>query len=108
MAEYIDREAVLGMLPTDCVMRDLYAMGYNTCKHTMQTAIKAIPTADVVEVVHGKWVGENNMRLKLPQLAVYDDWYCSQCGNYWPERYIGSLGDYCPNCGAKMDGKGDA
>ena len=59
------------------------------------------------EVRHGEWVGERNMRLNLPQLSAYDDWHCSECDWVYPESYIGRLSKYCPNCGAKMDGKGE-
>lgn len=72
---------------------------------TYQDKIKSLPAADVAEVRHRKWVGENNMRLNLPTLLEYDDWYCSECGSYYPERHISRLSNYCPNCGAKMDGK---
>lgn len=54
------------------------------------------PTADVVEVRHGRWLfhdtDENDMTIVK----------CSECGR---KRYFGA--NYCPNCGAKMDGKGE-
>ena len=64
--------------------------------------IEQAPTVDAVEVVHGKWikteVGSN----------------CSACGlnvMSWSGNYDGyerekgiCLMNYCPNCGAKMDG----
>lgn len=58
--------------------------------------------APTVEVVHGQWVGETNMRLNLPQLSAYDDWHCSVCDWVYPERYIGRLSNYCPHCGTRM------
>lgn len=52
------------------------------------------PNSDVQEVKHGKWI------------LQYDNKYakCSECGVI---RNIESqLGwNYCPNCGAKMDGE---
>jgi hypothetical protein len=62
--------------------------------------LKRTPTADVVEVVHGEWI-------------IKDDDYdcelmcCSVCKS---EFYDGDNDtvdcrhNYCPNCGAKMDG----
>ena len=47
------------------------------------------PAADVAEVRHGKWI-------KLSKGDV-----CSSC-KYTTGRYEPS-GNYCPNCGAKMD-----
>ena len=51
--------------------------------------IKNAPTADVVEVVHGEWEVYGLMN---PQ--------CSLCRGYNIEK-----SRFCPNCGAKMDGK---
>ena len=63
--------------------------------------------ADVVEVRHGEW--------EKDPIAIRDDgeiydYRCSVCtakahkGEYGNYDYIT---DYCPNCGAKMDGKGE-
>ena len=63
--------------------------------NTVKMVLEDTPTADVVEVKHGKWDINRN---------------CSVCGVYkfegldadvWADWDI----DYCPNCGAKMDGK---
>ena len=47
------------------------------------------PTADVVEVRHGRWIDLNTI-----------EWQCSEC-NYKVMRWNNT--PYCPNCGAKMD-----
>ena len=48
------------------------------------------PTADVVEVNHGKWINTGSTQI------------CSVCKE---EQYGFDTGRYyCPNCGAKMDG----
>ena len=65
--------------------------------------IEFAPTVDAVEVVHGEWIYENG------------EWVCSVCkepalyevqvyggGNYKDCDLVRS--NYCPNCGAKMDG----
>ena len=59
------------------------------------------PTVDAVEVVHGRWAKQ-----------VEDDcyWYeCSECAGAVPRTRWGHdwYSDYCPNCGAKMDGDGN-
>ena len=56
--------------------------------------IEVIPAADVAPVVHGRWVPT-----KAPFMNECKD--CSVCGyrTVWGHRY-----NYCPNCGAKMDG----
>ena len=57
----------------------------------IEECIKNFPTVDAVEVVHGRWIqSEPGYRL------------CSHCmadvAIYSGHR------NYCPNCGAKMDG----
>ena len=62
---------------------------------------RLIPAADVVEVKHGKWI-------KKTDDVSY--WYeCSECSERPPYgRYKETLfSDYCPYCGAKMDGGSD-
>ena len=50
-----------------------------------------------VEVVHVRWI-------------EYKDFMeCSEChSNWWYGDNDCHLFDYCPNCGAKMDGDGNA
>ena len=62
------------------------------------------PAADAVEVVHGRWgeyvvVGYNGINVIWARL-------CSECGY----ENLASATNYCPKCGAKMDGgkKNDA
>ena len=87
MAEYIKREYAI-----DAVL-DVY---YDTpdidlSGEKFEAAIFKIPPADVAPVRHGKW------------LCVDTDteqfFLCNRCKKkeYWES-------DYCPNCGAKMDG----
>lgn len=61
--------------------------------------IREQPTVDVVKVVHGEWIED---------IAYYDEngcpcivARCSNCGEAYPTY------NYCPNCGAKMDLKGE-
>ena len=51
------------------------------------------PAADVVPVVHARWVNYSPITIKCSRCGhVIHDWRYSECR-------------YCPNCGAKMDGK---
>ena len=51
---------------------------------------------DVAPVRHGHWVKEK------PDVLIH--WHCSVCKNcYYLEE---PNANYCPNCGAKMDGGG--
>lgn len=53
---------------------------------------------DAVEVVHGRWV-EKEEKLWNLERPVVTGWECSECGVWGHYTY-----NYCPNCGAKMDG----
>ena len=53
------------------------------------------PAADVAPVVHGRWVPFHSE-------AAGDIQYCSAC-----EIGFAAKTDYCPHCGAKMDGGAD-
>lgn len=59
----------------------------------LDAATTQAPTIDAVQVVHGRWVYE-----KTYQGMKY---VCSECGEI-PECFEPN---YCPNCGAKMDGE---
>lgn len=64
-----------------------------------------IPAADVVPMWHGRWVKATGMM--PPEYCGLH--ICSECGHYAGRKppYGGRemLSDYCPNCGAKMDGE---
>ncbi len=60
-------------------------------------ALENVPTADVAPVVHGRWV--THYRSGTPVA----EGYVSTCCDMWNNR----KGDYCPHCGAKMDGGAD-
>ena len=52
------------------------------------------PAADVVEVKHGRWYWAEDGHCK-----------CSVCGQYAVVKRIAIQTNYCPNCGARMDGE---
>ena len=90
MAEYIEREA----LRTKAV----YMFGFGPFKYVPLSAIESAPAADVAPVVHGRW-----------EFAGGDDdenlyGWCSVCNKHWKEEHIENF-NYCPNCGARMDGE---
>lgn len=63
-------------------------------------------TADVQEVVHGKWEDQEVVENK----KIIEEWQsakCSVCGKYHTTPYMYYFDDfnYCPNCGADMRGK---
>lgn len=58
-------------------------------------AIEKAPTLDLAPVVHGEWVKDGGCECR-----------CKKCGYAPLYDYFGRvrLSNYCPNCGAKMDG----
>lgn len=59
-----------------------------------------IPAADVAPVVHGQWIKDDFLSDDVNNAEK-----CSQCGELI--GWFGNLPNYCPNCGAKMDGGDD-
>ena len=62
--------------------------------------LEQTPAADVVEVRHGKWYKHDKKK--------HGDtcYHCSVCENYaLSDCMVWELTDYCPYCGAKMDGE---
>ena len=59
-----------------------------------QPDMSKIPTADVEDVRHGEWT----------QISYTTLYKCSVCTDMIDMPYQNKLFDYCPNCGAKMDG----
>ena len=59
--------------------------------------VEQMPTVDAVEVVHGRWVVKGQ------------DLFCSHCDQESGHNQWGAsaFSNYCPNCGAKMDGDGN-
>lgn len=86
MDEYIERKAVI----------DLITRRHENSEICTQE-INSIPAADVAPVVHGWWNADET---------------CSLCGEKSTEGLDATkwdywLPNYCPNCGAKMDGGAD-
>ena len=115
MAEYIEREALIAE----------YDRVHKGPAGGARKLMVDAPTADVVEVRHGEWVKHDESK---------DDFYhhrCSICKVDAPFHYVETedydegmdgewypmglritdivehLTNYCPNCGAKMYGKGE-
>lgn len=88
------------LIDANLLVRDINADPYRTEseKSYDRCLVHRQPTADAVEVVHGEWIDGRpwvNSRWKV----------CSVCHNTAPEPQGGY--NYCPNCGAKMDGDGN-
>ena len=60
--------------------------------------INNTPTADVTEVRHGEW--KTTVLINTPEVFKTGAPHCSECKRTAPHRT-----KFCPECGAKMDGK---
>ena len=81
MNDLINKQA----LKEDLLKRGFYPV-------IVKCALRDAPVVDAVKVKHGRWI---------PQDDRYVKFMCSVCES---KNYDGS-GNYCPNCGAKMDGE---
>lgn len=83
MAEYIDRNKI-------------YEEYEKTQKKggpwNFEGLIGSIPAADVAPVRHGSWIKKPGQRSS--------GMYCSKC-----DCFEDNVRNFCPNCGAKMDGE---
>lgn len=85
MDEYIEREAAIEALSRG-----------DGCGNVCRRAIERILAADVAPVVHGRWVHHIAGGKQISAC------WCSVCNvEHETEQ------NYCPNCGAKMDGGDD-
>lgn len=92
MDDYIRRKTVLDAAEL-VISRD--TSGKNAVVNAMiawSEYIKGLPSEDVQPVRHGRWTDDT---------GIEGAWnYCSVCGEQAIDLY-----DYCPNCGARMDGE---
>ncbi len=69
----------------------------------IEDIVNTVPTIEAEPVKHGKWIKDGSeYPIELHCSVCGEDAVCER--NSWgdPELYFRS--DYCPNCGAKMDG----
>lgn len=101
MPEYIEREELLKDINETVVFTVRNGVKLPTSEmrgaNKVIDRIKSAPTADVVEVRHGEWISN----------GLTQDYVCSECSGMAPvdcEKEDFYESNYCPNCGAKMDG----
>jgi hypothetical protein len=91
MKEYIEKEAARDLM--EQALADEWEIQY------ADDRLDEIPAADVVEVRHGRWEPDEFWRNHDIDYCV-----CSACQKYWIHNGDQYDFNYCPNCGAKMDG----
>lgn len=99
--EYIRRADAMGEITSSETQKALMAMTGEEAYVTVVGILNELPAADVAPVVHGRW--DNSGRYTFPggSTAVR----CTNCGCALTEsEYRLNNWNYCPVCGAKMDG----
>lgn len=100
MAEYIDRNAFLEHMKK--------TNRYFDVKHDIEN----FPAADVAPIKHGQWEWfDEDIGTPITGHEREWGWRCSRCKHELPDDYddpdYRPMLDYCPYCGAKMDGGED-
>ena len=108
MNEYIDRDALRqAVLESQHDNPHPRGMAHiiHDCEHAHFVAMIArFPAADVAPVVHGRWDDSGRYTFPGGGTAVR----CTECGcALTVSEYRLNNWNYCPVCGAKMDGGGD-
>ena len=97
MAEYIDKQSVYKEACAGCTCHgDEIGSCFSSepCER-LCFAFASANTVDIAPVVHGRWERRRNSL------------YCTNCGKGYKITYgvlAASAYNYCPNCGAKMNG----
>ena len=101
MAEYIELETFLKEIEDRyCLPCKKAGRDHNGCKcdvccvEDMRGDVIDAPAADVAPVVHGQWKASGGLL------------ECQNCGEIYSTLggNEGKAWDYCPDCGARMDG----
>ena len=94
MSDFISRVALLDAMPKNDELSSL----------DVRRVICDAPAVDAEPVRHGRWETK-----EYTTEDSFDDWIvihheevCSECGKGQGER-----SNFCPNCGAKMDGEAE-
>ena len=103
MAEYIEREAAIKFVKEQmeevnnktAINGSYVTKAYDMAIRHAVALLRYVPTAaDVVEVVRGRWIKR--------QFADEPTAFCYRCSECHLTYEVDT--NYCPNCGAKMDG----
>lgn len=103
MARYIDTDKIIPTFTkwVDDVKSeypDAYACAYVFTMKKIVEMLEKAETADVQPVVHGHWI-------ETPYVEYGETIFkCSRCKSEYTVEEGDIDWDYCPNCGARMDG----
>ena len=102
MAEYIACRRCDSPDCKGCNLKRLETMLGNGKFDCLMNENRAIDTSADVELVrNGHWIEYTKVIIQEPYNKWEQAWKCSKCG--FDDEFVAY--NYCPNCGAKMDGE---
>lgn len=90
----IDADALLEQMKVRLPMEDDITEGVSNCAKIARRLVAKAPTVDAVK--HGRWIEETTFCCS-----------CSICNHTRGGTAYEDCQNYCPNCGARMDGAED-
>lgn len=81
---------------------DTWAEGWDKAIDGCLNLLESMPSADVQEVRHGKWIDTEPKYDYENHCAAH--YQCSECGRRTGIKQTRTY-KYCPRCGARMDGE---
>lgn len=90
MAEYIDKEKA----------KEEFSLNFGGVSHAIiaNRILDSLPIVDVEPVCHAKWI--EDLEISYDGSCNGIGYHCSNCSDWTYET-----SNYCPNCGATMDGE---
>lgn len=103
MADYIGCRKCDSHDCKGCNLKNLETMLNNGKFDCLMDGNRCInPSADVAQVRHGRWDSSGKYRFQIDNSVAVR---CTECGcSLTEQEYRGNVWNYCPVCGANMDG----
>jgi len=102
MNDYIERQAMLDAVDKLKIIPSLDGTGKPTPTEDFRVqflgTVLKVTAADVVPVVYGHWIRHDDA--DIVEGYYVPEYECSKCGAWKKDD-----SDFCPDCGARMDGK---
>lgn len=97
----IDADELMQKYCGECDLNEMFCLN---CKyHELRVGIKNAPTIEAEPIRHARWI-PTEYDAYADGAPVWDKWECSECGHEHSGEE-NTLTAFCPDCGARMDGK---
>lgn len=84
------------LIDSDKIMYSKSDCNLRPFEYAFRAQLEALPAVDAVPVVHGSWIPIEHIEENICKCLI-----CNYPISGWHKT------NYCPNCGARMDGKCD-